>query len=331
MSTRYICDWCEAEFGNRDHVAHVDLTVDTHAESLHMCGRCAPDHLASHFPPESEPGGDEQLATDGGLPAWATTMQTVDGSDVVRCTTCGGEGDDVVGVKHLKSCPEEDPQPTPVDFESVVDEILQDANDPESHIERDPHTFHPSQIARCKRRAYCSKLGLEDQSDILGIFQTGTLIHEFLEEFLADHLPQAEFETEILDTRGQVQFVGQADCYDPERNAVYDFKTRNGWYNFDPPTQRHLDQLYIYMAALDADYGQVVYLSKGDMEVRTWPEDRLFKFDGDRYYWLVEKAHDIMAAIDENGIAKSPDEIPFERCECYFCSQETLRFEGGDE
>ena len=211
-----------------------------------------------------------------------------------------------------------------LDFEGAVDGALQEANDPESHVERDPSVFHPSQIARCERRAYCSKLGLDDQSDILGVFQTGTLIHEFLEDYLADQFPHADFEREIsLETDG-IEFVGRTDCYDPETNAVYDFKTRASWYNFDPPTQRHLDQMYVYMAALDAEYGQVVYLSKGDLEVRTWPEDGFFEFSEERFNELIAKARRIALVLEEQGIADSVEDIPFDRCGCYFCQEEVL-------
>jgi len=215
-----------------------------------------------------------------------------------------------------------------LDFESAVDDALQEANDPESHVERDPAVFHPSQIARCERRAYCSKLGLDDQSDILGIFQTGTLIHEFLEGHLAGQFPHAEFEREIALKVDGVEFVGQTDCYDPDANVVYDFKTRASWYNFDPPTQRHLDQIYVYMAALDAEYGQVVYLSKGDLEIRTWPEDGFFEFDQERFDDLVAKAQRIRDAVEEHGVAQAVREVPFQRCGCYFCDNELLDFSG---
>ncbi|WP_114578488.1 PD-(D/E)XK nuclease family protein [Saliphagus sp. LR7] len=214
-----------------------------------------------------------------------------------------------------------------IDFDQAVQTALEDANDPTSHVERDAETFHPSQICMCERRAYCSKLGLDDQSDILGVFQTGTLIHEFLEERFTEQFPDAEVEREIEYETEDVRFVGRADCYDPATNAVYDWKTRSSWYNFDPPVDRHLDQIHVYMAALGADYGQVVYLNKGSMEVRTWPEDGLFEFDPERFEAIVEKATRIRDAIDAEGIAESAEEIPFEKCDCYFCSQETLDFD----
>lgn len=224
---------------------------------------------------------------------------------------------------------------TIIDFEAKIDDALAAANDPESHVERDPDTFHPSQLALCDRQAYCSKLGLKDDSDILGIFQTGTLIHEFLEEHFADvfeDVPaELEHAVESTDQVTGIDIVGHADCVDFGNGVVYDFKTRNGWYNFDPPVQRHLDQLHLYMGALKGiDEARVIYISKSDMEVRQWPDDGTFSFDEDCHAELLDKAAHIRDAVAEQGIAESPAEIPFDRCGCFICENETLRFGGGE-
>ena len=218
-------------------------------------------------------------------------------------------------------------EPEQIDFEHRLQLALEDANDPESHVERDAVTFHPSQIAACERQAYLGKLGLKDHTEILGTFQTGTLIHEFIEEYVAPQLAAAEFEKEIELEIDGVRFVGHTDCYDEAGNACYDFKSRGGWYNFDPPSDRHLDQLHVYMAATGAEYGQVVYVSKKDMEVRTWPEDGLFEFDEDRFDEIVTRARRVRGAIQSHGIATRPEEIPFDRCGCFLCRSETLAFD----
>lgn len=229
-----------------------------------------------------------------------------------------------------------DPDVEPIDFEQAIQTALEGAEDPDSHVERDPGTFHASQVAYCKRRCYCSKLGLDDQRDILGVFRTGTLIHEFLEERLARHVRRAQFERPVETEVDGVRFVGRADCFDPYAGTVYDFKTRASWYNFDPPVGRHLDQLHVYMAALGAEHGaadrgQVVYLSKSDLEVRTWPEDGVFEFDQERFDRLVAKAQEVRDAVDEHGVAQHAEEIPFEPCGCYFCREESLAIPGGDD
>jgi len=75
MNTKYVCDWCYEEFPDRAQVAHADVTVGAHAELLHICAACAPDHLADHFPDEPE------TAVDCGEPV-------TDGGSRLRCASC---------------------------------------------------------------------------------------------------------------------------------------------------------------------------------------------------------------------------------------------------
>lgn len=218
--------------------------------------------------------------------------------------------------------------PAVINFADRIRDALLAQRDPDSHRELDPRVFHPSQIGYCKRQAYLSKLGLKDDSDILGMFHTGTLIHEFMENVVgADHLPDhVALEQAVEHEVDGIKFVGHADCYDPKQGVVYDYKSRGGWYNFDPPTQRHTDQLLVYMDALGARDGRVVYISKKDLEVRPWPEDGTFAFDAERLAELVTKAKEIRDAIVTNGIATDESEIPFDKCGCYFCGEESLHF-----
>ena len=61
MTTRFVCDWCVAEFEDRAQVASVDATIGAVNEKLHMCVECAPSHLRQHYPDEQKKvadGGD---------------------------------------------------------------------------------------------------------------------------------------------------------------------------------------------------------------------------------------------------------------------------------
>jgi hypothetical protein len=40
------------------------------------------------------------------LPSWAATMTTLTGGRMLRCQTCGHEGETVGGVEHHADCPE---------------------------------------------------------------------------------------------------------------------------------------------------------------------------------------------------------------------------------
>lgn len=214
-----------------------------------------------------------------------------------------------------------------------------------SHRELDPSVFHPSQVGYDEWLLMVKKLGL-DASSAWNYFLGGDMIHTYIENILLGgngklpasvdgtqiDLDAAPFQAErgIEHTRNGLTFVGHADCYDSQRDVVYDFKSRGSWYNFDPPVDRHLDQLTIYMDALDADFGQVVYISKKDYEVRTWPEDGPFEFDPERMGRCIARAQRVRDAILDNGFPTSADEIPFERPDTYFASEVDLDFSAFD-
>jgi len=219
-----------------------------------------------------------------------------------------------------------------IDFNDAIRRSLQENNDEHSHTELDPFTFHASQLAKCPRQCYASKLGLLDTSDALGTFHTGTTIHEYMEAEVAPRL-SVETQREVpieMDIDG-LHIVGHADLYEPATNTVYDYKSRANWYKFSPPIQRHLDQVYVYMKALGASQGQIVYLSKADLEVRTWPPQsagvETFAFEPGRFQDLVEKGQQIAATIIDRGYPTCEDEIPFEKDDCWFCSKESLQFD----
>jgi len=47
-----------------------------------------------------------EVRCDGGLPSWAATMETLTGGRIVRCQTCGSEGETAADVDHREECPE---------------------------------------------------------------------------------------------------------------------------------------------------------------------------------------------------------------------------------
>ena len=221
------------------------------------------------------------------------------------------------------------PTPDPVDWEAQIGQTIRDTAEQDSHVERDAVTFHPSQLAKCKRQATLAKLGLKDfGTDTLGTFRAGTLVHEWIQAELADQFPDCEFERKIVETYTnpvsgeEISVTGHADLWDPEQGIVYDFKTRGGWYNFNPPTERHLDQLTLYMDALDAEAGQIIYINRKNLEIRPWPADTTYPFDADRRAKLLQKGREIRDGIREGGEITSKADVPFEDCGCWLCGQE---------
>lgn len=236
-----------------------------------------------------------------------------------------------------------------IDWEQVRNAILDYTH--EEHESFDPTTFHPSQVGYSKWKMYVEKLDLttDHGHDLLGTFKTGTLIHEWFEDYGPDAVKEVVDGSNIVVEQGitvesppryDVTFQGTFDAYDYINDVVYDLKTRGGWYNFEPPNERHLDQLTIYAAGLDALYMSVVYISKKDMEIRQYPNaedmdlsDTLMLdngtgeavlFDDERFANLCEKAQEVADAIAEMPDPDHVDDIPFEPTGSYFDKQTSL-------
>lgn len=220
-----------------------------------------------------------------------------------------------------------------INWSQKIGEALQEDN--ENHEEHDEDTndgvFHASWLGYCQRNILLSKQGIkENDAESLGRFMTGTLIHEFMEnevsDFLPDHVESEEAIPEV--EQGDLTFVGTADAVDHENEVIYDFKTRASWYRFEPPIDRHLDQLQIYMEAFGYDKAKVIYISKGDMEVKTWPEEEgeFIERDSSSYYQLVAKAYEVYDFIQNHGGIDSIEQLneAFKPCDNFFCGDEKL-------
>ncbi|MDB9247504.1 hypothetical protein PN419_00585 [Halorubrum ezzemoulense] len=225
-----------------------------------------------------------------------------------------------------------DNRPNVIDFESVLDEQIAAEEEDGSHTEFDPRVFHPSSVGYSEWLIMVKKLGLSDTSDLRGTFKMGDLVHEYTQKALVQAVEHIDgwddIETPVEFDEDGLTFVGHADVYDPEADIVYDIKSRGSWYNFDPPVDRHIDQLHCYMRGLDAQYGQVIYVSKKDMEVRTWPEGAPFTFDEARWDEIKARCKRVRDAIYDEGIPQSEAEIPFDRPDNYFAESTELDFSG---
>lgn len=232
-----------------------------------------------------------------------------------------------------------------IDFEQLIDRQLDREEEEGSHTEFDPRVFHPSSVGYNEWLLLVNKLGLSDKSDLKGTFKVGEMIHEFIQETIRDEMLYMEGEPRDIRIEEPIEFdedgltfVGHADLYDPANSIVYDIKSRSSWYSFDPPVDRHIDQLHCYMRGLDADYGRVIYVSKKDLEVRQWPETVPFTFDDERWQDIKDRCSRVRDALYDEGIPQSEAEIPFEKPDedheqSYFVENASLDFtsvNGGD-
>ena len=232
-----------------------------------------------------------------------------------------------------------------IDFQKLVYDTIEAQSERHSHTEIDVNTFHPSQMAMCKRQMLLSKLGVVDHNpETKGIFLMGTLMHKHLEEYVEEVADfEVEVEKEVSHTfktktsLPDIRIVGHCDLYIPFLDLVVDYKSQTGWYYFDPHSnnildkETHLNQLNIYMDALDANNGKLVYLDKGKFEPRQYPEEdnTYINYEPDRVNEVVTKTEEVVEELQENGIPQSLEEVPYGKCGCFVCNQEsknTLEF-----
>lgn len=237
------------------------------------------------------------------------------------------------------------------DWKKELGNHLEKGRDPTSHRELDPRKFHPSYLGACKRQSFIRKLGLGHPDPMtLGIFQAGTIIHEWIEHEVVNDLPEDFVLEENFDPYSigegdeEIIVTGQADCVAHDKNVVYDFKSRGGWYYFNGYDKKNLDQLYAYMKGFmlqeGGDWGGgLVYINKKKVsDVKEFPkkQGRYFAFDQERFDELISKAREVKEAC-QDFVYKEDGEwhldkeklgeegIPFKPCslekdECYSCA-----------
>lgn len=84
------------------------------------------------------------------------------------------------------------------------------------------------------------------------------MVHEWLQNEFEGELPGMEFEGDCRN--------GRYDAYDGV--CVYEFKTKHpNVFDYGPPYERDIDQVRKYLDAedMDADFGILVYLNRGDL------------------------------------------------------------------
>ena len=237
--------------------------------------------------------------------------------------------------------------PIPIDWQKkLVNHLRKQNNNYEGH-DTNPHdnTFHASSVGYCKRQLYLNKCNLSDMDNKgLRIVNIGSLLHfkmEKIVEEMPDHI-KSEKEIPPVEKHG-VKLIGTADAVDMEQGVVYDFKTRGGWYKFNPPTKRHLSQLQVYMEGFDIDYGQIVYISRKDFSMNHYPDiDWLGKIptnsvgnsayilrDENKLKEITDKCNEVMDLIEEHGVAKDMTELNkiVPRCGCYICNVENINWD----
>jgi len=221
----------------------------------------------------------------------------------------------------------------------IAKKLWKQSAEDDSHTEKDEDTFHASSVGQCQRQLFLGKLGMKAFTPkVLGIFQTGTNFHTWIEENFEDEM-DGEFEKslEYEDEETGLVFTGHCDYHDPEEEVVYDFKTRGSFYNLDPtsPKEKYLDQLTVYMKMLGVQRAKLVWINKKNGQVLHFPTKEspheYFSFSEERWEKIVGKCQTVRSGIQKAGTEiEDKEDIPFDKCSCYSCSKERLEMDQGE-
>jgi len=233
-------------------------------------------------------------------------------------------------------------QKQPINFKQQINQKLTQRNG-HSHTELDTNTFRASSVGYCPRQILINKLGIKKfDPDTQGRFQTGDFIHDWIQkEILPKYATKHENQLQITLENG-IKLKGHYDCLDPREQVIYDFKSRSSWYKFTPPVERHLQQLEVYMRAsnLENPSGLMVYVSKSDLSVETFPDyfnqatereahkeetNKLVEPSNERWNKIKDKLEKVHGYLEKNGFPTSVKEInaAFKPCgDCVGCKFE---------
>lgn len=203
--------------------------------------------------------------------------------------------------------------------------------------------FSPSMVGYCRRMMYNRKMGLTDMNRyVQGILHAGTVNHYWLEDKLPEIVADRGVETEkrvrvripVEDKDFDLFVYGEADVVD-SKGFVYDHKfTGDVSYVEDEPKQKDYRQVNMYIYGLsDVHTGQLEYVTRDGRFGST--EDNVvvhtFGFDAEAFQETVENMKVVAEKVKEAEREGTEFENPFEKCGCYFCSNESLRPEVKEE
>jgi len=207
--------------------------------------------------------------------------------------------------------------------------IVEAAKKQRWHTVEPSNWFHCSGAGTCHRQLWNGKKGKYDLTDkSIMAMNVGTVIHTWLEEHL-DLGPSFKKEIKVAKHYGDIVATGTTDLYDED--TVYDFKTiRALWYlpKVDPANKsspktfynHHVPQLNMYADILGKENISIVYIDKGNMDVKQFT----MKADKKIVEETIKKFKEVNAALGK-------DENPFDYCGCFVCDEEQRRNKDKDD
>lgn len=194
--------------------------------------------------------------------------------------------------------------------------------------------FSPSQTGYCKRQMYNRKMNLTKMPrKVQGILHAGTVNHFYLEHKLPEIIEDRALKTEQkIKSRiptpedFDIYISGLIDAVDSE-GCIYDHKfTGNTYYVEDEPKEKDRRQVITYLYSMEkAHTGQLQYITRdGKFKEDEWVTHQV-QFDEEAFVEMVDNMTEVAEKVREHDRKEIQYVNPFEKCGCYFCSEEEPR------
>lgn len=217
---------------------------------------------------------------------------------------------------------------------------FQDSLDEDNSVQEvNPNTMRASSVGYCPRQMFLGKMGLKEFNDyVQGMMIKGTAIHSVFEDNMRHRFDDAEFEENVLiETPENFDITGRFDAFDGE--AVMDLKTQNGGMEnvAQSPRDKHIDQLHVYMKGKGVEKGELLYLDAREFlnYKNVVTVSHKIEFDDDRWAEILSRISKVLKEVrkydlgqkEESKFSLDAEDIPFEKCGCYFCKNESLNLD----
>lgn len=206
-----------------------------------------------------------------------------------------------------------------IDFNKLIDKHLWREYKP-----KEIGRYFPSEIGSCMRKVWFSyKKPKETEADLVRIFETGNILHDFVVEVLrSERTPEVELLENEFPFKIQVDNFLVAGRVDDlilvklsGKKVLIEVKSTRSLKYIDNPMQRHVIQLQFYMHATGVHDGMLLYIEKNTLQTK-WFDLRYDKKIVDN---AIKRFKQLHKALNANKMPGAEAKISGDEWMCRYC------------
>jgi len=162
----------------------------------------------------------------------------------------------------------------------------------EGHVRRDK-VFYASEVGSCKRKIYYKHFDPRNESlYVLKSMMMGTIIHDWIQEKAKEQGAETERRVSVPDLETGLVISGRIDIL--SEWMPIELKTTSNLRYTVEPSPSHIDQIMLYMCAINAPEGKLVYVDKRNLEMKEFT----VTYDKNRVKEILKRMNEIHTKIE---------------------------------